>query len=89
MDEATFKVSHPSQTQRGGSDLAPDPTDKTGLGLKESAFEVVATVSNPDQKYLPGQRAYLRLKLQHRPLIWQWTRRFLQLISTHQENPLV
>ena len=89
IPEATFKVTHPSLTQRGGSDLAPDPTDKTGLALKESAFEVIATVSNPESRYFPGQRAYLRLKLQHRQLIWQWTRRFLQLIATHQENPLV
>jgi putative peptide zinc metalloprotease protein len=89
IEEATYKVSHPSLTQRGGSDLAPDPTDKTGLNLKESAFEVIATFSNPQSKYLPGQRGYLRLRLEHRPLIWQWTRKFLQLIATRQENPLV
>jgi putative peptide zinc metalloprotease protein len=89
IPEATFKVTHPSLTQRSGGDLPPDPTDKTGLGIKESAFEVIATVSNPESKYLPGQRAYLRLKLQHKPLLWQWTRKFLQLIQTRQQNPLV
>jgi putative peptide zinc metalloprotease protein len=89
IPEATFKVSHPSLTQRGGSDLAPDPSDKSGLGLKESAFQVIATVSNPESKYYPGQRAYIRLKLEHKSLIWQWTRRFLQLIQTRQANPLV
>jgi putative peptide zinc metalloprotease protein len=89
IPEATFKATHPSLTQRGGSDIAPDPNDKTGLGLKESAFEVIATVSNPDSKYYPGQRAYLRLKLAHRSLLWQWTNKFLQLISQHQQNPLV
>jgi putative peptide zinc metalloprotease protein len=89
MKEATNKVSHPSLTQRGGSDMAPDPTDKSGLGIKESAFEVVAQVSNPQSKYLPGQRAFLRLKLHRMPLAWQWTRRFLQLIATHKQNPLV
>jgi putative peptide zinc metalloprotease protein len=89
MQEATFKVTHPSLTQRGGSDLAPDPSDKTGLALKESAFEVIATVSNPQSKYFPGQRAYIRLKLQRMPLLWQWKRRLMQLISTRQENPLV
>jgi putative peptide zinc metalloprotease protein len=89
IEEATNKISHPSIGQRGGGDLPPDPSDKTGLGLKESAFEVVALVSNPEGKYLPGQRAYLRLKMEHRPLIWQWTRWFLQLIATRQQNPLV
>jgi putative peptide zinc metalloprotease protein len=76
VPEATFKVTHVALTQHAGGDFAPDPNDKTGLGTKESAFEVIATVANPDSKYFPGQRAYLRLKLE-------------QLIQTRKENPLV
>jgi putative peptide zinc metalloprotease protein len=89
IPEATFKVAHVALRQNAGGDFAPDPNDKTGLGTKESAFEIIATVANPDSKYFPGQRAYLRLKLEHRPLLWQWTRRFLQLLQTRKENPLV
>ncbi len=44
-------------------------------------FEVVVTVDNPGNRYSPGQQAYVRFKLDKRPLIWQWGRRFWQLIQ--------
>ena len=44
------------------------------------------TLDNPDSHYMPGQRAYLRLQLDRKPLIWQWGRRFWQLIQTHSNS---
>jgi hypothetical protein len=46
-------------------------------------FEVVVTLDNEAGRYSPGQQAYVRFKLDKRPLIWQWGRRFWQLIQTN------
>ena len=39
-------------------------------------------MDNPETRYHPGQRAYVRFKLDKRPLLWQWGRRLMQLIQT-------
>ena len=36
------------------------------------------------RKFLPGQRAYVRVKLDDEPLALQWWRSFLQLIQTQR-----
>ena len=59
-----------------------NPKFLQGPSLRQ--FEVVVTVDNPDNRYRPGQQAYVRFRLEKRPLIWQWGRRFWQLIQ--QEN---
>ena len=34
-------------------------------------------------QYLPGQRAYVRFTMERdRPLLWQWSRKFWQLVQT-------
>ncbi|MBV8781074.1 MAG: hypothetical protein JO353_06725 [Phycisphaerae bacterium] len=89
LPEAVAHLRHPSELNTGGGQFAPDPTDRSGTKLKQSAFELFASFANPDSKYLPGQRVYVRLKLQRKPLINQLTIKFLQLIQQRQENPLV
>jgi multidrug efflux pump subunit AcrA (membrane-fusion protein) len=89
LDEATRQLRHPSVAQPGGGSFAIDPADRTGTKIKDSAFEVFASFVNPDSRYYPGQRVYVRLKLQRQPLLKQLTNRFLQLIQQRQQSPLV
>ena len=70
-------------TQAGGGEIATDPRDPSGTKPTERQFEVVVTVDNPDGRYRPGQQAHVRFRLDKRPLIWQWGRRFWQLIQTN------
>jgi hypothetical protein len=70
-------------SQAGGGEFAVDPHDPSGTKSQQPQFEVVVTVNNPDGRYSPGQQAYVRFKLDKRPLIWQWGRRFWQLIQTN------
>ncbi len=69
--------------QQGGGDIAVDPRDPSGAKPMQPQFEVVVTVDNPDRRFSPGQQAHVRFKLDKRPLIWQWGRRFWQLIQTN------
>jgi hypothetical protein len=46
---------------------------------------IVVAVKN-DGNYLPGQRAHVRLDMDSKPLIWQWGRRFWQLVQSHSAN---
>jgi putative peptide zinc metalloprotease protein len=74
---------HAAVGQPSGGDIAVDPKDPSGAKPMQEQFEVVVTLDNPDHRYSPGQQAYVRFKLDKRPLIWQWGRRFWQLIQTN------
>ena len=52
-------------------------------------FEIDIPVDNPGEQFVPGQKAWVRFKLEKRPLYWQWYRKLLQLLQTKQANPLV
>jgi putative peptide zinc metalloprotease protein len=82
---ATTDARFNSLTNAAGEDGVPDPNDKTGRKLAVAAFPVVVAVQN-DGHYQPGQRAYLRFDMQKRPLMWQWMRRFRQLIQSQSAN---
>jgi putative peptide zinc metalloprotease protein len=83
----------PTLTTGGGGDIENDRTfnavDKndarmqTEMGRRPQTnqFELQVEVPNPGDEYVAGQRAYLRLLVDERPLIWQWYDRFLQLIE--------
>jgi hypothetical protein len=79
-------VPHPSLLQGGGGEIAPDPTDPKGEHPLAKIFEVHVRVPNPNGKYYPGQRAYVRFRVDKKPLIWQWTNRFLQLLQSHEND---
>lgn len=70
----------------GGGQIAPDPTDTTGRRSAQGTLPLELTLDNPDQAVVPGQRAYIRLPLESRPLIWQWSRRFWQLLQTRSDD---
>ena len=81
-------------TLAGGGTIAPDQRDpnKTAADL----FEMRVILANPPvadgggdgsgeaRRFLPGQRAYVRIKLDDEPLAKQWWRQFLQLIQTQR-----
>ncbi|HEX4123417.1 MAG TPA: biotin/lipoyl-binding protein, partial [Tepidisphaeraceae bacterium] len=77
---ATRDVASPVLTNEGGLDVPADPKDPTKL--REDEFEVEVPILNPGSVYVPNQRASVRFMLAPKPLLWQWTRRFLQLIQT-------
>jgi hypothetical protein len=83
---------HPSLTHAGGGDAPNDPSDPKGEKALVKEFEVRVRVQNPrdaqhpDGLYYPGQRAYVRFRVEKEPLLWQWTRRFLQLLQSHEND---
>jgi multidrug efflux pump subunit AcrA (membrane-fusion protein) len=84
---AVDRVPHPSITHAGGGDHQNDPRDESGTKVTVPTFEVRLEMDNKDHKILPGQRAYVRFTMEkNRPLIWQWGRRFWQLIQTQSQQ---
>ena len=67
-------------TTAGGGTLQVDPTDKNGTKVLVPVFEARVVLDDMGDK-VTGQRAYVRFKLQKKPLIWQWGRRIWQLIE--------
>ena len=58
--------------------------------LLNDEFEIDVPVNNPNGKYVPGQKAWVRFKLGRQPLYWQWGRKLLQnSFQTKQQSPLV
>ncbi len=86
IDSSQDTVPHPSLTHVGGGDIAVDPTDPKGEHPLVKEFEVWVRVSNAGDKYYPGQRAYVRFRVEKKPLLWQWTRRLLQLLQSHEND---
>jgi putative peptide zinc metalloprotease protein len=65
-----------------------DEKMQTEMGRRPQVnqFELRVEVANPADVYTSGQRAYVRLLVDERPLVWQWYDRFLQLIETKSAN---
>ena len=93
LPKARNEVRSKALTFAGGGTAAPSPQDpnKTASEL----FEMRVVIDNPaleadgdaahrHGRFLPGQRAYVRVKLADRPLALQWYRDFLQLIQTQR-----
>jgi hypothetical protein len=80
---AVYQVAHSSLTQAGGGEIMGDPHDSKGLKTETPQFEARVKFNNPGGQFLPGQRAYVQLTLDRKPLIWQWSRDFLQLVDSH------
>jgi multidrug efflux pump subunit AcrA (membrane-fusion protein) len=79
---AMSQLPHASLSHQGGEQYAVDPKDPSGLRPTSEQFELRVQLPNPDRTVYPGQRAYLRMKVDRKPLVWQWTRRLLQLIES-------
>ena len=68
----------------GGSETPNDPKHPEKAAVAQ--FNIAIPLTNPDQKLVLGQRAYVRFTLDKKPLIWQWFRRFMQLIQTKSSS---
>jgi len=84
------QVPHPSDLQTGGGTIAPDPSDPKGLTPQVKQFEVDVRVANPPNapggQLYPGQSTYVRFRIENKPLLYTWTRRFLQLLQSHEND---
>jgi putative peptide zinc metalloprotease protein len=69
-----------AMTQAGGGSAQVDPTDREQKETLVPEFQARVIVGDADS-YITGQRAYVRFRLDSKPLIWQWGRRFWQLIE--------
>lgn len=79
---ADNELTHPLQTLQGGGEVQPDPKDPSGRKSAGAQFQLRVQFENPDNLVVPGQRAYVRIDLEKKPLLWQWTRAFYQLVQT-------
>jgi len=77
---------NPQLTSVGGGQVAVDPRDPRGVTPQSPQFELRCSLANPESVYQSGQRAFLRIKIDDKPLAWQWTRKFMQLIQTRQQQ---
>ena len=71
---------------RGGGDMLVDPRDPNGIRTQLPTFEASVKLDNQNEKYYPGQRAFVRLTLGRRTLAWMWTNKFMQLIESHDSG---
>ncbi|HWP39587.1 MAG TPA: site-2 protease family protein [Tepidisphaeraceae bacterium] len=78
------QLPHPVVGMESGVPI--DPRDEKGTRPLVQQFELRAWLSNPNNEYHPGQTAHVRLKLSKRPLIWQWGRRFWQLVQSQSNS---
>jgi putative peptide zinc metalloprotease protein len=83
---AVMQLVHPSLGSRAGGDQQVDPRDPNGMRTQAPTFEARVKLDNHDEKFFAGQRAYVRLTVDHRSLAWQWTNSFLQLLQSHDSG---
>jgi putative peptide zinc metalloprotease protein len=79
-------VPHPSLLQSGGGDIAPDPSDAKQERSRVPQFEVRIRIANPEGTINPGQRAYVRFRVDYRSKLSEWIRRGFQMLQSHQND---
>jgi putative peptide zinc metalloprotease protein len=80
---AVTDLADPALGTLGGGEILVDPRDPKQTKSEIPEFETRVKLDNSGGLYYAGQRAYVRFTLDRKPLIWQWTRRFMQLIVTN------
>ncbi len=83
IDVGQDRIPHPSLGVNAGGTVPIDPSDRSGTRAAINQFELRVRLPNDGQRYYPGQRAYVLVELEPRPLLSQWVRRLLQVIQTH------
>jgi putative peptide zinc metalloprotease protein len=78
-----MELAHPALGSRGSGDIPVDPRDPNGVRTQNPTFEAWVNLDNEGGEIYPGQRAYVRLTVDHRSLAWQWTNKLLQLFQSH------
>ncbi len=80
------RVRSPLLTAAGGGNAQSDPRDPSGQRLQQEEFEYEVTINNPTGRWVPNQRAYVRIQMnQGENLVWQGWRRLNQLIQTTEK----
>ena len=77
---AQTEVFSDALTPLGGGQSQLDPTDRNERKLLAPEFRARVVLDDMDG-YVTGQRAYVRFKLQKKPLLWQWARRAWQIVE--------
>jgi putative peptide zinc metalloprotease protein len=83
---ASQELPHPALAAQNGGSVTLDPKDQTGTKSQSPEFQLWVDMANPNNELIPGQRAYVRMTVDRRPLAWQWTRDLLQLIQSRKER---
>jgi hypothetical protein len=83
---AQSKLPNLGLAQEGGGDTAMNPSDPRHEHPLVSQFQFNLRVNNPDGHYNPGQRVYVRFRLEKRTLIWNGIRRMWQLLQSHEND---
>jgi putative peptide zinc metalloprotease protein len=89
INAAQDQLVHASVTQAGGGAIAADPRDPTGKKPLVDQFELRCRIDNAAGDLRPGQRAYVRCTIFNKPLIWQWTNSFWQLLMSEKNGRLL
>ncbi len=84
LTAAKNELRSPAMTVAGGGTISPDPRDPTKSSQNMFEFRLVLPNLHDDGSimHLPGQRAYVRIKLEDEPIVQQLWRGALQLIQT-------
>ena len=91
--DALSELRHPGLSQTSAATSRPTRRDPAGRPSRCTTSPsrwttpTSAPTRRPDRRppslpVRPGQRAHVRFTLDQQPLVWQWARRFLQLIQT-------
>ncbi len=86
INAAQDQLVHAAVTHAGGGTIAADPRDPTGKKPIVDQFELRCRIDNAAGDLRPGQRAYVRCTIFNKPLIWQWTNRFWQLLMSEKNG---
>src|SRR5690606_35455981 len=90
LPKAKNEVRSGAVTSTGGGTYSPDAQDPNRLSSDQCEMRVtmlnplMKTRSGLERRFMPGQKAYFRVKLDDEPLALQWWRSFLQLIQTQR-----
>jgi len=86
INAAQHELPHPAMGQHGGGAIATDQRDPHGQRAEIPQFEMKVDLPARDIDFVAGQRAWVRLTVGKKPLIWQGYVRFLQLIETKNRS---
>lgn len=90
INAAQHQLPHAAMGIHGGGAVQTDQRDPQGRQAEIPQFEMkvdlVNVAAGADSEYVPGQRAWVRLTVGKKPLIWQGYVRFLQLIETKNRS---
>jgi putative peptide zinc metalloprotease protein len=86
INAAQHELPSPAMGIHGGGTVQTDQRDPHGRRAEIPQFEMRVDVPTRDTDFVAGQRAWVRLTVGKKPLIWQGYVRFLQLIETKNRS---